>query len=155
MSRRVGQRSSQIRIVLQPVQADLFRFVDGANQQPYANCQQLDIRKRNADIPSYDEAFVQHSVEDIDKVSRPGSSRNSFHFCLWELQERCGCDKNPLSTLRILISHSTRCQPLRHQSFLLPTRRSVGCVLLLFGLAVHFEKICLAHWYYLSTRLPN
>src|SRR5258708_17423939 len=124
MSRRVGQRSGQIRIVLPPVKADLFRFVDGANQQSYANCQQLDIRQRNADIPSYKEAFVEHSVEDIDKVSRPGSSRNSFHFCLWELQERCGCDENPLSTLRILISHGTRCQPLRQQSFLLSARSS-------------------------------
>jgi hypothetical protein len=160
MSRRIGERSSQIRIVLPPVQADLFRLVDGANQQPYANGQQFNIRERNADIASYDEAFIQHSVEDIDKVSCPGSSRNSLHFCLWKLQERRGCGENTLSTLRILISHRTNCQPLRQEiestaHSVQPSPASVRCVLLLPGLAVHFEKICLALSAYLSTRFPN
>src|SRR6185436_17891569 len=53
-----------------PVQADLFRLVDRADQQTYPNRQQLDFRQRNLDVPRHDQALVEDPIEHVDQTAR-------------------------------------------------------------------------------------
>ena len=68
--RGVDYSSGQSGIAPPPVQADLFRFVDRADEQPNLNRQQLDICQVDLDVARDDEPFVQDTVEDIDQAMR-------------------------------------------------------------------------------------
>ena len=57
----------QVMIELPPVEADLLRFVDRANQQTNADRQQLDFGERHLDVARDDEPFVEHAIEDVDE----------------------------------------------------------------------------------------
>ena len=54
-----------------PVEADLLRLVDRADQQPDPNREQLDFRQRHLDVAGDDEAFVENAVENVDETGRP------------------------------------------------------------------------------------
>ena len=54
-------------IVFPPVEADLLRLVDGADEQSDPDRQQLDFRERHFDIARDDEPFVQDPVEYVDE----------------------------------------------------------------------------------------
>ena len=60
----------QMMIVLPPVEADLLRLVDRADQQPDPDRQQLDFGERHLDVAGHDEPFVQHPVENVDQPGR-------------------------------------------------------------------------------------
>jgi hypothetical protein len=71
----VGQlwraRHAESRVMPPPVEADLLRLVDRANEQPDLDRDQLDVGEVDLDVAGDDEAFVQHTVEDIDQAVRP------------------------------------------------------------------------------------
>jgi hypothetical protein len=50
-----------------PVQPDLFRFIDGAHEQPHLNREELDVREVDLDVASDDQPFVQNAVENLDQ----------------------------------------------------------------------------------------
>src|SRR5579872_876378 len=61
----------EVVVVFPPVEADLLRFVDRADQQANSNRQQLDFRERHLDVARDHQAFVQDAVEHVDQ---PGGS---------------------------------------------------------------------------------
>src|SRR5262245_44863843 len=61
----------QVVIELPPVETDLLGFVDGADEQPDPNGQELDFGQRNLDIASHHEPLVEHAVQHIDEARRP------------------------------------------------------------------------------------
>ena len=58
----------QFPIVPPPVETDLLRLVQRADEQPDPNGQQLDFRKRNLDVACDHEPLVEHPVEHIHKA---------------------------------------------------------------------------------------
>src|SRR5437879_1002912 len=60
----------EVMIEAPPVETDLLRFVDRTDQETNANRQQLDFGERNLDVPSDNEAFVEHAVENFDETCR-------------------------------------------------------------------------------------
>ena len=60
-------------IELPPVETDLLRLVDRADQQTNSNGEELDLGKRNLDVSCDDEAFVEDTIENVDK--RPARAR--------------------------------------------------------------------------------
>src|SRR5262249_21483397 len=57
-------------IELPPVEPDLFRFVDRADEQPDANGEQLDFRQRHLDIARHDQSLVENAIEHVDQTGR-------------------------------------------------------------------------------------
>src|SRR5262245_65501956 len=57
-------------IELPPVEADLLGFVDRADEQPDADRQELDFRKRDLDVAGDDQPLVKDPIEDVDKTCR-------------------------------------------------------------------------------------
>src|SRR6476661_907617 len=89
-----------------PVQADLFRLVDRADQQTNANRQQLDFSQRNLDVPRHDKALVEDSVEHVDQTGRSvplGQWRRHRFAILAVSSGRC------LSTGTMRLSQQWRC----------------------------------------------
>src|SRR5215831_2565919 len=58
-------------IVLPPIEPDLFRLVDRANQQADPDREQLDFREGHLDVTSDHKTLVEHSVEHIDQTRGP------------------------------------------------------------------------------------
>jgi len=77
-------RGSQARVVPPPIQTDLLRFVDRANEEPDLNRQQLDVRQVDLDVAGDDEAFVQHAIEDVDQAMRPRRIYELGHLSVGE-----------------------------------------------------------------------
>src|SRR4051812_12826206 len=69
-----GQR----RVGLPPVDAHLAGPVDGRDQQPELDGQQLDVEQVDLNVPGDDDALVEHPLEDVGQA---GSVR-SGHRCL-------------------------------------------------------------------------
>ena len=56
-------------IVLPPVEPDLPRLVDGADDQPDADCEELDFGDRDANVAGDGKSLVEHAVENIDDAT--------------------------------------------------------------------------------------
>src|SRR5437762_13756931 len=56
-------------IVLPPVEPDLPRLVDGADDQPDADCEELDFGDRDANVAGDGKSLVDHAVENIDDAT--------------------------------------------------------------------------------------
>ena len=50
-----------------PVQSDLLRFIDRANEEPHLNGEELHVRQVDLDVTGDHQSFVQHAVEDLDQ----------------------------------------------------------------------------------------
>src|SRR5262245_6113524 len=57
-------------IVLPPVEANLFGFVDRADEQSNSNGEKLDFRERHLDVASDHESLVKDPVEHFDQTRR-------------------------------------------------------------------------------------
>src|SRR6185295_17996417 len=55
-------------VVLPPVEADLLRFVDRADQKANPDGQELDFGQRYFDVARHHEALVEHPVEHFDQT---------------------------------------------------------------------------------------
>jgi len=58
-------------IVLPPVEPDLLRLGDGADDHPNAHCEELDLGDRDANVAGEGKALVEHAVENIDGAVGP------------------------------------------------------------------------------------
>lgn len=148
---RCRKLGSQIRIVLPPVQSNRFRFIHRAHQQANANCQQLNIRQRNPDVPSDHQAFVKDSIQDIQQIRCSGNRWDSLHdyFGKRHRRDRLGWrlraihathpnqPQHAMSTLLRLQSPPDL--PIRPPAAL--TREPIRCEKLLPGLAAHFQQL--------------
>ena len=54
-------------IVFPPIETDLLRLVDRADQQADSNREKLDLSQRNLDIASNHQTLVQDPVENVDE----------------------------------------------------------------------------------------
>ena len=63
-----GTGSGETRIISPPVQADLLRLVDRADEEPDLNRQQLDIREIDLDVARDDQPLIKDTVEDVDQA---------------------------------------------------------------------------------------
>jgi hypothetical protein len=70
----------EIRIELPPVQPDLFRFINGANQQPDADRQQFNIRQRHTYVSGDDQTLIEYSVKDVEQIGGSTCSGYTFHW---------------------------------------------------------------------------
>src|SRR3982751_5743329 len=68
----------EVLVITPPVQADLLRLVDGADDQADADGEQLDLRQRDLDVAGDDEALVEHAVEHVHEPACLMSSRLKF-----------------------------------------------------------------------------
>src|SRR5437879_5169904 len=59
----------QVVIVLPPVQADLLRLVDRADDEADADGEELDLGERHLDVAGDDEALVEDAVEHVDEAA--------------------------------------------------------------------------------------
>src|SRR5207248_9339884 len=64
----------EVVVVLPPIQADLLRLVDGADDESDADGEELDFRERHLDVARDDQTLVEHAVEDVDEAARLMSS---------------------------------------------------------------------------------
>ena len=60
--------SAQTWISAPPVEADLLRLVDGANQKTNLNRKELDVGKIDLDVADDDETLFEHTVEDVNQA---------------------------------------------------------------------------------------
>src|SRR5438309_2018230 len=58
---------SQVMVVFPPVQADLLRLVDRADDQPDTDGEELHLGKRHFDVARDHQSLVQDAVEDVDE----------------------------------------------------------------------------------------
>jgi len=59
---------AQARIRSPPVETDLLGLVDRANEKTDLNGEELDVGEVDLDVADYDEALVEHTVEDVDEA---------------------------------------------------------------------------------------
>ena len=76
-SPRAEPSAWQRRVALPPVDPHLARPVDGGDQQPQLDRQQLDVEQVDLDVAGDDDALVEHPLEDVGEVrvvlaGRPG-----------------------------------------------------------------------------------
>ena len=57
-------------IVSPPVEADLTGLVERTDNQSDTDREELDFSQGDLDVPAYEQAFVEHTVEDFDQSSR-------------------------------------------------------------------------------------
>src|SRR5437867_3667037 len=71
VGRQCGARSTrrEVRVVLPPVETDLLRLVDGADDQADANREKFNLGERNFDVAGDGQSLVEHAVEDVDKAT--------------------------------------------------------------------------------------
>jgi hypothetical protein len=67
-SRRGWLRSAKARIVTPPVHSDLLGLVDGTDEKPDLNGEELDVGEVDLDVADYDEALVEHAIQNVDKT---------------------------------------------------------------------------------------
>src|SRR5204863_2274087 len=69
---RFGLRLSgrEVVVVFPPVEADLLRLVDRADDQPDADGEELYFGERNLDVARDDEPLVEDAIEDVDEPAR-------------------------------------------------------------------------------------
>src|SRR5262249_14246685 len=77
--RRGGRGNRQARVAPPPVQADLFRFVDRADEQADLDGQQLDVGEIDLDVACDDESLVEDPVEDVDEAVRSRGTDELWH----------------------------------------------------------------------------
>ena len=58
----------QRRVALPPVDAHLARLVDGGDEQPQLDRQQLDVEQVDLDVARDDDALVEHPLEDVGEA---------------------------------------------------------------------------------------
>src|SRR6476660_84800 len=68
-----------------PVEPDLLGLVDGTDQEPDADGQQLHLGERDPDVARHDEALVEDPVEHVDEARRTvvGRLHGSTHRRTW------------------------------------------------------------------------
>ena len=54
-------------VVLPPVEANCFRFVDGADHEPDPDRQELDFSERDLDVSGDHQSLVEDPIEDVYK----------------------------------------------------------------------------------------
>ncbi len=59
---------NQRAVVPPPIEADLFGFVDRADEQTNADGEQLDVGERDAHIASDDQPLVEDPIQDVNQV---------------------------------------------------------------------------------------
>src|ERR1700681_2101070 len=69
LDRKLVGCDGEVRIVPPPVQADLLRLVDRADQQADTDGDQLDLRQRDANVAGDDQSLVEDSVQNIDQAA--------------------------------------------------------------------------------------
>src|SRR6266542_5625974 len=70
LGRQLLPARRQVVIEFPPVEANLLRFVDRADQQPYSDRQQFYFGQRHLDVARHHEPFVEHAVENVDQTRR-------------------------------------------------------------------------------------
>src|SRR4051812_2355421 len=68
----------EVLIVPPPVEADLLRLVDGADDEAHADGQQLDFGQRHLDVARDHEALVEHAIEHVHETAAVGASWLEF-----------------------------------------------------------------------------
>src|SRR3954468_11572281 len=65
----VGSRlaTGEERIVLPPVDSHLLRRVDGSDEEPKLDGEQLDVEQVDDDVTGDDDALVENAFEDVSK----------------------------------------------------------------------------------------
>src|SRR5215207_10507681 len=67
----------EVRVLAPPIQPDLLRLVDGTDEEPDADGEELDLGERNADVAGDHEALVEDAVQNVDQTLRAAVAR--FH----------------------------------------------------------------------------
>jgi len=62
------RESAQAGIGAPPVHPDLLGLVDGANEKAYLDREELDVGEVDLDVADYDEALVEHAIQNVDKT---------------------------------------------------------------------------------------
>src|SRR5438270_1955128 len=65
-SQAANRRCRETRVVAPPVQANLLRLVDRADDEPDLNGQQLDVREVDFDVTRDHQPLVEYTVEYVD-----------------------------------------------------------------------------------------
>lgn len=73
-------RCCEIRIMLPPIETDLFGLVYRTDQQANSDGQQLDIGQRDTDVSRDYQALIQYPIQDVDQVRCSRDCRDSFHI---------------------------------------------------------------------------
>src|SRR5262245_14408278 len=68
LSRQCLLAGRQMMIELPPIQPDLLRLVNGANQKADTDCQELDFCQRDLDVARDHEALVEHAIENVNQT---------------------------------------------------------------------------------------
>jgi len=69
-------------IVFPPVEPDLLRLVDRADDQPDPDCEELDFRQRNFDVTCDRQSLVENAIKNVDEATDTmtiGWGRKVFH----------------------------------------------------------------------------
>src|SRR5439155_9092281 len=71
VGRQRGARSTrrEVRVVLPPVETDLLRLVDGADDQADPDRKKFDLGERDFDVTGDGQSLVKHAVEDVDETA--------------------------------------------------------------------------------------
>src|SRR6185436_13188179 len=77
LARQPPGADRQVRVLAPPIQPDLLRLVDGADQEPDPDGEELDLGQRDADVSGDHETLVEHAVEDVDQTC--GAAVARFH----------------------------------------------------------------------------
>jgi hypothetical protein len=56
------------RVCPPPVHSDLLSLVDGADEKANLNSEELDVGEIDLDVADYDEALVEHTIEDVNQT---------------------------------------------------------------------------------------
>jgi hypothetical protein len=67
-SRRGWLRSAKAWVVTPPVHSDLLGLVDGADEKPDLDGEELDVGEVDLDVADHDEALVEHAIQNVDKT---------------------------------------------------------------------------------------
>src|SRR3954463_10632314 len=59
----------EVLVVPPPVESDLLRLVDRADDQPHTDGEQLDLGQRHLDVAGDDQAFVEHPIENVHQTA--------------------------------------------------------------------------------------
>src|SRR6185503_3085024 len=60
----------QVVIVLPPVEPNLLRLVDGADEQTDPNREEFDLGQRHFDVARHDETLVEDTIENVNETGR-------------------------------------------------------------------------------------
>src|SRR5579864_4044680 len=68
LQKRLLVGSQQMVIMLPPIETDLFRLVNRADDEADPDRKELDLGERHLDVARHDESLVEHAIENIDQA---------------------------------------------------------------------------------------